>query len=74
MIKLSRSSFVNEISITNKETSFKKLPIFRSLLSLGGLPTFLGFLPKEIVIQAMTTNSITPIATTILIISLATLY
>ena len=34
--------------------------IFTSLLSLGGLPPFLGFLPKLIVIQATITNNITP--------------
>lgn len=45
-IKLSRVSFINQTIITNKETILMKFIIFTSLLSLGGLPPFLGFIPK----------------------------
>jgi NADH-ubiquinone oxidoreductase chain 2 len=38
-------SFVNQtIAISRKATT--KLLLFTSLLSLGGLPPFIGFLPK----------------------------
>ena len=47
---------------------------FTSLLSLGGLPPFLGFLPKRIVIQAIITNNIAPLATTVVVTSLITIY
>jgi NADH-ubiquinone oxidoreductase chain 2 len=46
ILKLSKTSFINQILITNKETTLTKFIIFTSLLSLGGLPPFLGFLPK----------------------------
>jgi NADH:ubiquinone oxidoreductase subunit 2 (subunit N) len=46
VIKLSGTSFINQTIITNKEAALIKFIIFTSLLSLGGLPPFLGFLPK----------------------------
>jgi NADH:ubiquinone oxidoreductase subunit 2 (subunit N) len=45
-IKLSGASFINQTIITNKETTLMKFMMFTSLFSLGGLPPFLGFLPK----------------------------
>jgi NADH-ubiquinone oxidoreductase chain 2 len=45
-IKLSGVSFMNQTLMTNKEAALIKFIIFTSLLSLGGLPPFLGFLPK----------------------------
>jgi NADH:ubiquinone oxidoreductase subunit 2 (subunit N) len=45
-IKLSGASFINQTIITNKESTLIKFMIFTSLLSLGGLLPFLGFLPK----------------------------
>ena len=73
-IKLSGVSFINQTIITNKEATLIKFIIFTSLLSLGGLPPFLGFLPKWIVIQAIITNNLTPLATVVVVISLITLY
>lgn len=73
-IKLSGVSFINQTIITNKETALTKFIIFTSLLSLGGLPPFLGFLPKWIVIQAMVINNIIPLATIVVLTSLITLY
>nr|AQP28722.1 NADH dehydrogenase subunit 2 [Nasutitermes sp. 2 TB-2017] len=73
-IKLSGTSFINQTMLTNKETTLMKFMMFTSLLSLGGLPPFLGFLPKWIVIQAMITNNMAPLATIVVITSLITLY
>jgi NADH-ubiquinone oxidoreductase chain 2 len=73
-IELSGVSFINQTIITNKETTLIKFVIFTSLLSLGGLPPFLGFLPKLIVIQAIIINNITPLTTVVVVISLITLY
>nr|AQP30353.1 NADH dehydrogenase subunit 2 [Nasutitermes sp. SC TB-2017] len=73
-IKLSGVSFINQTMLTNKETTLMKFMMFTSLLSLGGLPPFLGFLPKWIVIQAMITNNMTPLATIVVVTSLITLY
>nr|QZK21532.1 NADH dehydrogenase subunit 2 [Amitermes sp. ANIC 0644] len=73
-IKLSGVSFINQTMMTNKETNLMKFMMFTSLLSLGGLPPFLGFLPKWIVIQAMIANNMTPLATIVVVTSLITLY
>nr|QZK22078.1 NADH dehydrogenase subunit 2 [Amitermes sp. QLD_231] len=73
-IKLSGVSFINQTMMTNKETKLMKFMMFTSLLSLGGLPPFLGFLPKWIVIQAMIANNMTPLATIVVVTSLVTLY
>nr|AQP28441.1 NADH dehydrogenase subunit 2 [Promirotermes sp. A TB-2017] len=73
-IKLSSTSFINQTMMTNKETTLMKFMMFTSLLSLGGLPPFLGFLPKWIVIQAMITNNMAPLAVIVVVTSLITLY
>nr|AQP27079.1 NADH dehydrogenase subunit 2 [Microcerotermes parvus] len=73
-IKLSGTSFINQTMMTNKDNTLMKFMMFTSLLSLGGLPPFLGFLPKWIVIQAMITNNMTPLATVVMVTSLITLY
>nr|YP_009350442.1 NADH dehydrogenase subunit 2 [Nasutitermes octopilis]AQP27066.1 NADH dehydrogenase subunit 2 [Nasutitermes octopilis] len=73
-IKLSGVSFINQTMLTNKETTLIKFMMFTSLLSLGGLPPFLGFLPKWIVIQNMITNNMAPLATIVVVTSLITLY
>nr|YP_009350234.1 NADH dehydrogenase subunit 2 [Bulbitermes makhamensis]AQP26634.1 NADH dehydrogenase subunit 2 [Bulbitermes makhamensis] len=73
-IKLTGTSFINQTMLTNKETTLMKFMMFTSLLSLGGLPPFLGFLPKWIVIQAMITNNMAPLATIVVVTSLITLY
>nr|AQP29602.1 NADH dehydrogenase subunit 2 [Microcerotermes fuscotibialis] len=73
-IKLSGTSFINQTMMTNKDITLMKFMMFTSLLSLGGLPPFLGFLPKWIVIQAMITNNMAPLATAVVVTSLITLY
>nr|AQP28605.1 NADH dehydrogenase subunit 2 [Termes sp. A TB-2017] len=73
-IKMSGVSFINQTMMTNKEITLMKFMLFTSLLSLGGLPPFLGFLPKWIVIQTMITNSMAPLATIVVVTSLITLY
>nr|YP_009351209.1 NADH dehydrogenase subunit 2 [Microcerotermes nervosus]AQP28852.1 NADH dehydrogenase subunit 2 [Microcerotermes nervosus] len=73
-IKLSSTSFINQTMMTNKDAALMKFMMFTSLLSLGGLPPFLGFLPKWIVIQAMIMNNMAPLATVVVVTSLITLY
>nr|AQP28001.1 NADH dehydrogenase subunit 2 [Odontotermes sp. D TB-2017] len=73
-IKLSGTSFINQTMMTNKEATLTKFMMFTSLLSLGGLPPFLGFLPKWIVVQAMIMNKLAPMATIVVLTSLMTLY
>jgi len=70
-IRLSGASCINQTIITNKETTLIKFMIFTPLLSLGGLPPFLGFLPEWNVIQAIITNNIAPLATIVVVTSLS---
>jgi NADH-ubiquinone oxidoreductase chain 2 len=66
-------SFVNQTITVNSKASVK-IMMFSSLLSLGGLPPFIGFLPKWIVIQIIITNNIEFIMTVMVVTSLITLY
>lgn len=47
---LFKLKFLNQIFIIKNNNKFIKLFIFINLLSLGGLPPFLGFFPKIIII------------------------
>nr|UBN08931.1 NADH dehydrogenase subunit 2 [Panesthia sloanei] len=67
-------SFVNQTFFINNETKIIKLMMYSSLLSLGGLPPFLGFLPKWIVIQHMTVNWSMAMISFMVVMSLVTLY
>lgn len=51
-----------------------KFCIFISLLSLGGLPPFLGFIPKWLVIQSIATNNFLFLIIVIVCLTLITLY
>nr|YP_009175525.1 NADH dehydrogenase subunit 2 [Ruidocollaris obscura]ALG66390.1 NADH dehydrogenase subunit 2 [Ruidocollaris obscura] len=51
-----------------------KFMLFSLLLSLGGLPPFLGFLPKWLVIQNMMNNQLPFLATIMVIMTLVTLF
>nr|AIY61568.1 NADH dehydrogenase subunit 2 [Prorhinotermes canalifrons] len=74
ILNLSKASFINQILMTSKTTTLTKFMMFTSLLSLGGLPPFLGFLPKWITIQALAMNDMLPLTTIMVIMSLITLY
>uniref|UniRef100_UPI0030026BE4 NADH dehydrogenase subunit 2 n=1 Tax=Acromantis hesione TaxID=2033270 RepID=UPI0030026BE4 len=59
-------------SLNNKKII--KFTLFMALLSLGGLPPFLGFFPKWIAIQFMTQNLMIFTPTILILSSLLTLY
>nr|YP_010946492.1 NADH dehydrogenase subunit 2 [Diploptera punctata]WGO57210.1 NADH dehydrogenase subunit 2 [Diploptera punctata] len=67
-------SFINQTFLINNEKKTVKILLFLSLLSLGGLPPFLGFLPKWMVIQSMLFNWSPLISSVMVIMSLVTLY
>nr|URX53837.1 NADH dehydrogenase subunit 2 [Postelectrotermes sp. 2 AB-2022a]URX53876.1 NADH dehydrogenase subunit 2 [Kalotermitidae sp. 1 AB-2022a]URX53928.1 NADH dehydrogenase subunit 2 [Kalotermitidae sp. 1 AB-2022a] len=71
--KLYKISFINQVMTHNSKKTIKFM-LFMTLLSLGGLPPFIGFLPKWIVIQMMIMNNMSFIMTTMVTTSLATLY
>nr|YP_010703610.1 NADH dehydrogenase subunit 2 [Sinopodisma kelloggii]WCO86744.1 NADH dehydrogenase subunit 2 [Sinopodisma kelloggii] len=66
--------FLNQIySSTNMKTEIKFM-MFLSLLSLGGLPPFLGFMPKWIIIQSLVENNMTIMMTIMIMLTMITLY
>nr|AVN67370.1 NADH dehydrogenase subunit 2 [Diploptera punctata] len=67
-------SFINQTFLVNNEKKMVKILLFLSLLSLGGLPPFLGFLPKWLVIQSMLFNWAPLISSVMVVMSLVTLY
>nr|YP_010946856.1 NADH dehydrogenase subunit 2 [Rhabdoblatta similsinuata]WGO57613.1 NADH dehydrogenase subunit 2 [Rhabdoblatta similsinuata] len=67
-------SFVNQTYLINDENKIMKFLLFSSLLSLGGIPPFLGFLPKWMIIQFMMTNWSMVIISIMVVFSLITLY
>nr|UGN61745.1 NADH dehydrogenase subunit 2 [Cryptocercus maluogouensis] len=74
IIKPFNTSFINQTLLMNKEMNMMKFMMFTTLLSMGGLPPFLGFLPKWIIIQMMIINKMSIIMTTMVVMSLMTLY
>nr|AVN67265.1 NADH dehydrogenase subunit 2 [Aeluropoda insignis] len=66
-------SFINQTFLINKKKVMKFM-LFSTLLSLGGLPPFLGFLPKWIIIQSLLLNHVSVLTLLIIVISLITLY
>nr|URX53967.1 NADH dehydrogenase subunit 2 [Marginitermes hubbardi] len=66
-------SFINQTMSMNSKAPIKMM-MFSSLLSLGGLPPFTGFLPKWIVIQTMITNNMNFLTTVMVVTSLITLF
>jgi NADH-ubiquinone oxidoreductase chain 2 len=46
IIKPFRLTTINQLILIKKRIPLIKLIVFLTLLSLGGLPPFLGFLPK----------------------------
>nr|WES82244.1 NADH dehydrogenase subunit 2 [Archotermopsis wroughtoni] len=74
IVNNAKVSFINQTSLMEKKNKLTKMMMFMSLLSLGGLPPFLGFLPKWIIIQAMITNTMTTTVTIMVMMSVITLY
>nr|AVN67896.1 NADH dehydrogenase subunit 2 [Epilampra maya] len=74
IISPSQISFVNQTFLMKSETKIMKFLLFSTLLSLGGLPPFLGFLPKWMIIQFMVLNWSMTVISLMVITSLITLY
>nr|YP_010172886.1 NADH dehydrogenase subunit 2 [Melanoplus differentialis]QSH90698.1 NADH dehydrogenase subunit 2 [Melanoplus differentialis] len=66
--------FLNQIYSSTSMKIETKFLMFLSLLSLGGLPPFLGFLPKWIVMQSLIENNMTVIMTIMVLLTTITLY
>nr|YP_008815638.1 NADH dehydrogenase subunit 2 [Dinocras cephalotes]AGZ03519.1 NADH dehydrogenase subunit 2 [Dinocras cephalotes] len=67
-------SHLNQTFSLNSIPPIAKFSLFFSLLSLGGLPPFLGFLPKWIVIQNLTEMGLKLLVTLMVVMTLITLF
>nr|QON98921.1 NADH dehydrogenase subunit 2 [Diabolocatantops pinguis] len=66
--------FMNQIYTAKNMKTEIKFMMFLSLLSLGGLPPFLGFLPKWIIMQSLVENNLTILVTIMVVLTTITLY
>nr|YP_010836002.1 NADH dehydrogenase subunit 2 [Taeniopteryx auberti]WGC89521.1 NADH dehydrogenase subunit 2 [Taeniopteryx auberti] len=65
---------MKQIFTLNYISPVTKFALFITLLSLGGLPPFLGFLPKWIIIQSMTQAGMIFLVSIMVIMTLITLF
>nr|WPW47282.1 NADH dehydrogenase subunit 2 [Halobates alluaudi] len=66
-------NFINQMN-TNMKTKTEKISIIMMMLSLGGLPPFLGFLPKWLVIQSLMNNECKMTIIILMMTSMITLF
>nr|AEE98122.1 NADH dehydrogenase subunit 2 [Blepharicera jordani] len=66
--------YLNQMFSVINNSAIIKFSLFTSLLSLGGLPPFLGFIPKWLVIQALTKNNLIWLMVVMVTLTLITLY
>nr|AVN67689.1 NADH dehydrogenase subunit 2 [Blatta orientalis] len=74
IVSMYQISYVNQTFLMMNEIPMMKFLMFTTLLSLGGLPPFVGFLPKWIIIQHMIINEMNLIISLMVVMSLITLY
>lgn len=74
LFNIFKISYINQLFSLFFNSKVMKFFIILNLLSLGGLPPFLGFFPKWIVIQYLSINNQLFILTFIVLITLITLY
>nr|QHD47943.1 NADH dehydrogenase subunit 2 [Neoperlops gressitti] len=67
-------SHLNQLFALNQPSPWLKVLLFCSLLSLGGLPPFLGFLPKWLIIQNLTDMNMTILVFSMIVMTLITLF
>nr|YP_010715711.1 NADH dehydrogenase subunit 2 [Stenopelmatus typhlops]WDE73788.1 NADH dehydrogenase subunit 2 [Stenopelmatus typhlops] len=65
---------VNQMFLIMNKNMTMKFCLFTLLLSLGGLPPFIGFLPKWIIIQSMVELNLMFIITIMVVMTLITLF
>nr|NP_085082.1 NADH dehydrogenase subunit 2 [Chrysomya putoria]AAK21318.1 NADH subunit 2 [Chrysomya putoria] len=74
MFNMFKTSHINQLFSLFFHSKVMKFFLFFNLLSLGGLPPFLGFFPKWIVIQSLTMNNQLFLLTFMVLMTLITLY
>nr|UFP05750.1 NADH dehydrogenase subunit 2 [Hycleus scutellatus] len=66
--------FINQLSTFMKQNKIIKLSLMINFLSLGGLPPFLGFLPKWFTVNWMVINGFNMLALILIILTLIMLF
>nr|ULR86948.1 NADH dehydrogenase subunit 2 [Macquartia sp. 4 HNL-2022a] len=74
MFDIMKISHINQLFMMFFFSKSMKFFLFFNLLSLGGLPPFLGFFPKWMVIQSLSMNNQLFLLTFMILMSLVTLY
>nr|WPN85825.1 NADH dehydrogenase subunit 2 [Melinda sp.] len=74
LFNMFKTSHINQLFSLFFNSKNMKFFLFFNLLSLGGLPPFMGFFPKWIVIQSLTMNNQLFLLTFMLLTTLITLY
>nr|AQM39850.1 NADH dehydrogenase subunit 2 [Tegra novaehollandiae viridinotata] len=74
MLNLHQISYLSQTYFIMNNQPVKKFYFFTLMLSLGGLPPFLGFLPKWMLIQALITLNQLLLTTLMVITTLVTLF
>nr|YP_009136897.1 NADH dehydrogenase subunit 2 [Aldrichina grahami]AKE32121.1 NADH dehydrogenase subunit 2 [Aldrichina grahami] len=74
MFNMFKMSHINQLFSLFFHSKIMKFFLFFNLLSLGGLPPFLGFFPKWIVIQSLAINNQLFLLTFMVLMTLITLY
>lgn len=74
ILKIFNMHYINQIYLFNNKNLIIKFCLFINLLSLGGLPPFLGFLPKWIIIENLTLIKSFILLFIMVIIALITLF
>nr|YP_010315905.1 NADH dehydrogenase subunit 2 [Leptocorisa lepida]UNA68811.1 NADH dehydrogenase subunit 2 [Leptocorisa lepida] len=73
MLNFKNMYFLNQL-MTNSPSMMEKFTMTMTLLSIGGLPPFIGFLPKWMVIQSMINSELFLMLMIMLMLSLITLF
>nr|UEK75814.1 NADH dehydrogenase subunit 2 [Coptotettix longtanensis] len=73
-MKNSNINLINEMFIVNNNNKMDKLNSAISFLSLGGMPPFIGFMPKWMLIQEMMQKCMYSVSVTLIMSSTVTLY
>nr|YP_009727757.1 NADH dehydrogenase subunit 2 [Oxya agavisa]QHX99835.1 NADH dehydrogenase subunit 2 [Oxya agavisa] len=74
MFKQAKLFFLNQIYTASNMKTEIKFMMFLSLLSIGGLPPFIGFLPKWMVMQSLMEMNMTSLMVIMVMLTMVTLY
>nr|AXS66071.1 NADH dehydrogenase subunit 2 [Staphylinoidea sp. 14 KM-2017] len=74
MFNFMNTYYISQMILTNFSNPLKKFIIMMNFFNLGGLPPFLGFLPKWVTIQMMVNFNYLVISMMMIILTLITLY